>query len=196
MAIAAANAEVDKIGGTVLEWIQKMHAHSAAVAVRKQVDRDPDSVSMRGLLEVIAPSANLIAREEYLARAKSDRDPATDLGRLELEDRQQILGERFDNLAGVGAAHLTDAAVRADLTRLDVAAAQVRDFVRKTIAHRDRKWTVTPPTWAELNAAIDILEQLVRRYNELLDASHAPQLVPTYQYDWKAVFRIPWIDEK
>jgi hypothetical protein len=193
MAIAAANAEVDKIGGDVLEWIQKMHAHSAAVAVRKQIDKDTDSVSLLGLLQDIAPSAHVLTREDYLSRGGPTRNPATERGRDELDSWRHAMGQRFDQLAGVGATGLTEAAVREDLARLETVAAQVRDFVRKTIAHRDRKWKLSPPTWAELNSAIDTLERLVGRYNELLETGHSSLLVPTWQYDWKAVFRIPWL---
>jgi hypothetical protein len=193
MAIAAANPEVDELGGDVLEWIQKMHAHSGAVAIRKQIDRDRDSVSLRGLLETIAPFAHMLTREDYVSRGTPDLNPATERGRDELEVWRDDLDKRFDRLAGAGAKHVTEAAMREDLARLDSAAAQVRDFVRKTIVHRDRKWNISPPTWDELNGAIDTLDQLVGRYNELLDAGHASHLIPTWQYDWKAVFRIPWI---
>lgn len=118
MAIAAVNQEVDRIGGTVLEWIQKMHAHSAAVALRKQVDRSSDSGSLRGLL-AIGPRAVLLSREEYVSRVNDDTTPTSERECLELEERRDFMHQQFDELAGPGAARLTETAVLEDLARLD-----------------------------------------------------------------------------
>ena len=186
----AAFAEMD---GTVFEWLAKVHAHSAAVCVRKQVDNDSRSISLRRLLVAIAPKAALITRAEYVGRARVERDLGTREGRDELATWHQVLNERFDRLVGDGVPTLTQVDVERDLMRLDEAAQEVQTFVNKTIAHRDRKGIRVEATWEQLNDAVDLLEELVRRYNELLDAGQSPRLVPVWQYDWKAVFRIPWL---
>lgn len=191
--LEAGRERFEEMDGTLFRWIDKLHAHSAAVAVRKQVDPSSDSVCLRQLLQAIAPAAHLITRAAFVARAGSAPDGDDERVRWEFEERQRWLDERFDELVGRGAPHLTETVVRADLARLNDAAAQVRRFASKTIAHRDRKGIGIEATWEDLNGAIDTVEDLMQRYNELLDAGHARQLVPTYQYDWKAPLRVPWL---
>ncbi len=48
-------------------------------------------------------------------------------------------------------------------------------------------------TYAELNAAIDQIGDLVKKYASLLKAEVLWQLEPVIQYDWKAPFRQAWI---
>ena len=50
-------------------------------------------------------------------------------------------------------------------------------------------------TWDNLNGAIDTILRLLRKYNALLDAGEAPDPVPVYQYNWKAIFRVPWLPD-
>jgi hypothetical protein len=45
----------------------------------------------------------------------------------------------------------------------------------------------------ELDDAIDLLDQLYVKYHLLFHAAWMETLLPTRQYDWQAVFRIPWI---
>lgn len=196
VAIATANPALEELDGRFWLWLAKMHAHSAAVAVRKQVDRNPDTVSLRRLLEAIALDAHLLTRADYLARADDAADPTTERGRLHVEGLRDLLQDRFDGLAGSGKEHLEEDNVRADLARLETASERVKRFVNKTIAHRDRAGVDVTADWADLNGAIDTLMQIVRKYNELLDAARAPGIVPVYQHNWTAIFRIPWIQAR
>src|SRR5688500_10651486 len=64
---------------------------------------------------------------------------------------------------------------------------QIARWFHKSRRHaRSRAWRSSGGAGDAAQRQYDILEQLVRRYNELLDTSDAPQLVPTYHYDWKA----------
>jgi hypothetical protein len=188
-------AEMD---GTVFDWLRRMHVYSAVIAIRKQMENDPRSVSMLRLLQTIRPRAARLTRADYVARAGELPTNATERERLEHELRGEVLNERFDGLAGAGEQHVTEASVQRDIDQLLAAARALAPYVQWTIAHRDRRGigASTTTTWDDLNGAIDLLEQLVRRYNELLDAGHAPGLVPTWQHDWKAPLRIPWIAQR
>jgi hypothetical protein len=154
---------------------------------------DPDSASFHRLLEAIAEKPKVLTRSDYLARVKPSRDPATEQGAIEADVLRHDMNGRFDLLAGKGATHPSASDIRVDLAKLDAAATRLRRFVNKTIAHRDRRILREIPTWDDLNAAIDLLMGLIPKYNELLDAGQAPGLVPTWQYDWKAIFRVAWL---
>lgn len=184
-------AELD---GAIFLWLAKIHAASAAVAVRKQVDASSDTVCLRQLLEAIAPAAErVITRAAFVARAGPAPDDGDEQATWQHEQQRRWHERKFDELAGEKAHALAEAAVRSDLYRLAGAAAQVRRFVNKEIAHRDRKGVGVEATWEDLNGAIDVVEELTEKYNALLGYPHPPQLLATRIWDWRAVFRIPWL---
>lgn len=49
------------------------------------------------------------------------------------------------------------------------------------------------PTYEELNAAIDQLGDLLKKYTSLLKAEALAVVAPVHQYDWKAPFRVAWL---
>ena len=51
------------------------------------------------------------------------------------------------------------------------------------------------PTYAELDACIDLLERHVRQYALLLEQVALVEVVPVIQYDWKKPFRMAWIED-
>lgn len=186
--------------GMIFRLIDKWYAHAAAFAVRKQVDGSSLSVCLRQLLEAIAPSAHVITREGYQARVGAEPDAADERARWEFEERRDWADRRFDDLAGADAEQLTEQIVRSDLDRLAGASAQIRRLVNKTLAHRDRAALQrreeigidVTATWDDLNGAIDLVSELLDKYNDLLGAGLAPG-VPTYQWDWKEPLRVPWL---
>jgi hypothetical protein len=185
---------IEKLDTRAIAWMQRMYSHWAAVAVRKQVDRDTRTVSLRRLLSAIATRPNLVTRAEYVSRAKSNRDPSTEYGAMELEELRGFMHKSFDEFLGVGVDELTRDAVALDLAALDDAAGAIQHFVNNTVAHRNRTLRPTA-TWDELNGAIDTILRLLRKYNALLDAGEAPNPVPRYQYNWKAIFRVAWLPD-
>lgn len=175
-----------KMDGTIFVWLAKMHAYSAVIAVRKQLDPDPRSVSLRGLLMSMAPVAEVLTRTAFVARAgrrRRDEDERTQLKRREVRRWHE---EKFDELAAPGARVLTEAMVRRDLDRLDAASRRVKRFANSELAHRARpkkKGVKVQATWQELNGAIDTIEALVEKYNALLGFPQRPQLLASRIYD-------------
>src|SRR5262249_43857315 len=76
------------------------------------------------------------------------------------------------------------------------AAARLKGFVDKHVAHRDRRPMRRLPTYAELDDCIDVLGRLAKAYSLLLEQSALVEVVPVIQEDWKAPFRVPWIPPK
>ena len=184
-----------KMDGTIFVWLAKMHAHSAVIAIRKQLDPRQDSVSLRGLLTSIAPVAEVLTRAAFVARAGRRRAREDERSRLMRDELRRWHEEKFDELTAAGARALTEAMVRRDLDRLDAAARRVKRFANNEIAHRGRpqKGLKVQATWQELNRAIDTIEALVTKYNALLGFPHPPTLLASRVYDWRAPLRVPWL---
>jgi hypothetical protein len=97
--------------------------------------------------------------------------------------------------AGEVGDHLDPAIPASDLERLTSGAEKVEDYVDQYLAHRDARPSAGLPTFADLDAAIDMLGELYAKYGNLLTASVYPILVPAIQHPWLAVFRQPWMPE-
>jgi hypothetical protein len=83
--------------------------------------------------------------------------------------------------------------VLADIERLKTVAATTRKYVNKRIAHIDRKGAATVPTAPEIDAAVELIGELLQKYTLLLTGADLRLgiLVP---FDWTIVFTVPWID--
>lgn len=55
--------------------------------------------------------------------------------------------------------------------------------------------TVVVPTYQELNAALDELGELLKKYVSLFEATILATVAPVHQEDWKAPFRVAWIKD-
>ena len=109
----------------------------------------------------------------------------------------RILGERtFDQLSGEGQDIYPQEKIEADLQRLEEIDALHKEFIDRRIAHYDKVNRFgTLPTFQELYDAVDDMEKTVIKYHLLLKAETV-RLLPITQYDWKVIFRSPWLTEE
>lgn len=166
----------------LFDVLARNYAAAQTMAVRRQVDRDSHSVTMARLLGEIAEHPEVLSRERYV-------------GMFEW-GMQQIGDSQFDSWSGKGGAHVGVAMVEEDLDALRTVTNSIRDYVNKHVAHFDeRRASIEVPTFEDLDAAIDVLFDLYRKYGVMLTGSDhdVMELVP--QYDWLAPLRIPWIEE-
>lgn len=190
------NERLKKADSTFFDWLALNYSDAVVIGVRRQLDRDPRSVSLQLLLEDIAVTPELVSRRSFVSRFRGPRPTDTEAGRDERRQFRQIGNQRFDQLVGKGRRSLTPADVRRDLQRLEAAERTLRRFANKRVAHRDFAALRRLPTFAELHAAIDVLSDIVVRYLHLLGLDEAPRLLPTRQYRWQAIFEFPWAEPK
>lgn len=100
----------------------------------------------------------------------------------------------FDCLVGAGRTFITPAAPAKELANLEASTQRIRKYANKRIAHFDKSNFKNLPTYAELDDSLDYLEGLFKRHLLLFRAQAYTTIVPVWQYDWKQVFRRPWIE--
>jgi hypothetical protein len=146
------------------------------MGIRRQVDEDPRAASLARLLKEIRRAPGVVSRTRFVALYTI-----------------QEMGERaFDRLAGPGAQEIDPRQVQDDLSRLRRSTVGLERYATQRVAHLDQTASPSVPTYADLDAALDLPDELTRKYRGLLLAQ--PEgLVPTIVYDWKAIFREPWI---
>jgi hypothetical protein len=102
-----------------------------------------------------------------------------------------LADEHFNQFAAPQESHIDPLLVKADLTRLRDASKRWEDFADRR--HRDTTPSKELPTFDEVNAGIDLLNDLYIRYCLLFHACSVETLLPIYEGDWEAIFRVPWI---
>ena len=96
---------------------------------------------------------------------------------------------------GNGVQRVDAALVHGDLESFSKAASAetIKFFVNKRAAHWDEK--VDPRVrLGDVDEALNILQELVDKYTRLLTGSGSA-VGPALSPDWKAIFKIPWIDQ-
>jgi hypothetical protein len=173
------------------------YVSTQGAAVRRQLDRRADSLSLIRLLEDIGRNSELVTRDRHIA---AWHEQARDAGVGEADALCEQLRLRdangnFDRFAGAGRDTIDRALVRADVAELERAGEVVKGYVDEAIAHMALSPKNSVPTYRDLNAAMDRVAELVQKYASLLNAEYLWGFEPAIQQDWKAPFRQAWIVE-
>jgi hypothetical protein len=160
------------------------YGDSQAAAVRRQLDRTRGTVSLARLLEDIARHPEVMTRERHLAvwaDPQWTKEAQTNFDKFAVNRNADRIDVR---------------AVRRDMARLDAVGAVVKGHVDENVAHTALQPVSSLVTYADLNASMDEIGYLVKKYTSLLKAEIIWQLEPVIQGDWRAPFRQPWITEE
>ena len=106
----------------------------------------------------------------------------------ELQNRAH---HEFDRHVASGANHIDPTVVQTDLDALHKRTRDVERYGTKRVAHFDEKGPKNIPTFQELDDALDLIRALWIKYLFLLRALTYRE--PVWTYDWKVIFREPWI---
>jgi hypothetical protein len=166
---------------TFYKWMGSTYSASVSVGIRRQVDERRDSVSLLRLLSDMKRNPTALTRERH----RSLYSP---------ENLKVGLADRcFDKYSGTGKAHADANKIEADIEKLKTATAEVKHYVDKSVAHMNASRLTRIPKFRNVDFALNLLEGLLKKYLLLLHADAHTSILPVWQYDWKAIFREPWI---
>ena len=169
------------IGSTFYEWMGAAYATSMSVALRRQVDEDDRSISFINLLKRIRSHPQVLSRSRYTSLFRGVECP------------RNWPDKCFDGLVGEGHAHLQGDTVAGEISALKVQMRQIAKYVNKRVAHRDAQDFRPLPKFADIDAAVKHLDRLTVRYINLFRGISMNTTLPTWQYDWKEIFRHTWL---
>lgn len=141
------------IRSAFFDMLNDAYSHSAAMRVRRLVDKDNRTISLRKRLE-------------------------------ELKDYPELLDGK-----------VADFELASDRDELDRVTSKVKDYVDQFIAHHDRSPIAEVPFHRELNAAIELLICLLRKYYSVLAGADIDVIVH-YHEDPLAIFRFAWVEAR
>jgi hypothetical protein len=186
------NTRLQAAGGHMWDWIRLNYAASVLIRLRRQVDRQRNTINLKRLLLDISEHPEVITR----ARRRAFHRP------VESELVEQILDSTFTKLwvrqpdpDGSDNDHVDPEIIRADLAALEDATERVQDVANQSIAHRQR----VPPgnvTFKELDQAFDAIESTLQKYYALICGPALVGAEPAPQFDTYEVFTFPWIEPR
>jgi hypothetical protein len=181
--VIGANQKLQHTESIFFEWMVSVFAHSAAVGMRRQADLDDQSVSLHRLLVELQKYPHLVTREYHRNLYKNGSARV-----------QPLVDIAFDNYVGPGCTQLDPARIQKDIDLLGVASKKIHHYTDRIVAHYDQKGLKQPvPTFHDLSNCLLEMDELVLKYSELMKGEAKTTLLPTFMYDWKSIFRIPWI---
>ena len=152
------------------------------MAVRRQTDMHPDSISLCKLLYDMCLHSECLTSSHHEELYKNHNSP-DGFGR-----------EVFSKWCKEGETAINTEMIKEDSQTLNDNSALIKKSVNKHVAHHDKKGSDVLPTFDDLDRAIDTLGEIFNKYREIITGNPLDQLVPEIQGDdWLAPLRIPWI---
>lgn len=186
------NPRVLELGGDFYHWIVNSYIEAGSVAVRRQLDRDARTVSLRNMLRKLEQNHTSLTRESFQRLRTFSPDSLFHKPAI-----WQAVGVEFDNLFGHGWPHLDQGIVQADITLLETESAAIREQVNKEIAHTDRKGMKGPKaTGAIFEKCLNHLDEITVKYLYLVSGQNANTLRAQFAYDFEEVFTFPWLERQ
>ena len=165
-------------------YLARTYSSHALAGLRRQIKLHKDSISFVGLLDEIAKNPEELSRSYFDSLCSYPNGP--DLC-------QVIKMDDFAPYADASGAHVCPQMAKADRARLESAVKTHEAFADKRVAHWDKREPEVVPTFGELDDCIKLLDETYVKYHLLFHAESMDTLMPTYQYEWKSIFREPWL---
>jgi hypothetical protein len=103
----------------------------------------------------------------------------------------------YDRHVGENACELNVSAIHQEIESQKMASKKLHHYANRVIAHYDsRGLEQSTPKFTDITECLAVLEKLVLRYVLLLNGAWQDSLLPTFMYDWKRMFRVPWIPQE
>jgi hypothetical protein len=159
LAMLNANPAVAR-GGFGEYWLGSCYTASQLIGIRRETGADSQSIGIRRSLNSLASSPRMATRAWYRQQVAEHGHPEEDPDRL------------FNRFAGPAQPFIDSGLVRTDIAALEAVITRVNSYTSKTLAHRDDDISRGAPsvpdiTWGELDAAIDAVGNIHKKYYSL-----------------------------
>jgi hypothetical protein len=177
-------------GGFGEYWLGSCYTDSMLIGIRRETGDDARSIGILRSLSKLAGKPQIASRfwyEQEVRQRNQGRD-AENLAELD---------SGFNIFAAPGQPFIDAARVRQDIATLKAVIKRVNDYTNKTIAHRADDPRGVPAdsavTWGELDAALDAVGNIYKKYYRLRHAGEAfgiltplksPACVQMFQTAW------------
>lgn len=183
------NPKLQNTSSAFYDWMASTFVHSTVLSIRRQLDTDKNCISLLHFLTELQKYPELISRSYHCSLYT----------RLEYsaEFADRLANGTYDRHVGKNASALDVGVIQQEITSLKAVSERLHHFADRTVAHYDaRGLQQAIPKFDDLTECLNTIEELVLRYLLLLKGISQDSLLPTFQYDWKRVFRTQWLPEE
>lgn len=187
---------LQKVGGHIWEWIRNNYVAAAAMSLRRELDKQAGTRNLRHLLHEIKARPNIICRARYREMwsldglDKKTREFQAALREKTFNKFQLVKDPKNDALD-----HIDPKMIVGDIQNLDAQTDKVRTYVEQVFAHRTGQ-RPSNVTFDEFDAAVDAIQEKIKKYYLLIIQSSVSRFEPVPQFDIDAPFRFPWMPRK
>ncbi len=186
--IVKKSKDIQEIPSSFYGYFKNTYVSDIIMRIRRQIKTDSNSISLAGLLTDISKYPEILSRKYYKTLYKNKRI------------RTLVADEHFDRWSGKGkvsSSFISKKMVDDDLRNLRKSLKKCEKFADKRIAHIDKKKIKDIPSFKDASDCIDVLDKMCVKYKLIFHAASTSggTLMPTYQYDWKKIFKYPWISD-
>jgi hypothetical protein len=192
LAMLDANPKVAR-GGFGEYWLGSCYTDSLLIGIRRETGGDSGSIGLLRSLKALTSNPRMATRAWYVQQVRLGDHQGWDAWAL------ADLEAGFNRYAASGEPFIDPALVWQDITALEAVITHVNAYTSKTIAHRDddvrRGVSGAPPvTWAELDAALDAVGNMHRKYYRLCHPGESlGGLTPLISPSWIQMFGTAWM---
>jgi hypothetical protein len=165
-------------------WMMAAHVESAAIGIRRQIKLDDQSISLRRFLEELKAYPAIVSRTHHVELCTS----------MNANLPRSFHEHTFDRHVGAERDDVDPVVIQSEIDRIRAVASRIEHFADRRFAHYDSRGVAAPePTFNEIGDSLGAFEVIILQYKMLLDGVSTARLLPVFQYDWKGIFRHPWI---
>ncbi len=166
-------------------WMGRLFARDMLIRIRRQIDLRTNDISLARLLFEIAERPDVLnwKKFESLYRGSTVKFNAW-------SDFKKFYGWK----KYIRKKHINPAMVRSDLRKVKHEINKLKKYTDKKVAHWSNIPTRKILTFESLESPLKTMEKLMIKYQLIFNANNYSSLMPTFQYDWEAIFREPWIE--
>jgi hypothetical protein len=181
-AVVRDNPKLD-VNSRFMSFVWSSYFDKQVLVVRRQVQRNKQSISLVRLLHEVAEYGPHLTREAFV----------TSYTKPEFRDTWREGHRLFDTFAGRGGKHVSAVRVQADVARLVRLSRGLHYLSDKWLAHSDTRRRLPRLGFRQLDRSLDALYATWRRYHVLVrrgPINADPKFLAGS--DWQRVFDIPW----
>ncbi len=172
-----------RVNNHFLSWIADNYLYSAAMSLRRLLDRRSDTISLFKLFDALQSNSHLLTKANYMSRFLSDCSDSV------------LADICFASLAGSSDAEgLNLQTFKDQIGSVSVNWERMKDYIDKRIAHEARSPSGTLPTISDLDICINMVAEVIKIIIAFMTCRSIASFEAVAQYPWKEIFSFPWIE--
>jgi hypothetical protein len=171
-------------GAPFIDLIKRSYAAAAFMGIRRQLKVDDQSISLVRLLKQLAEGADQVTLDRY--------KELQDAGTAPWDWRKAALEELADES---NPSVISRQKVEADIARVRQINERIEELADRVVAHHDKRGSEAKVSFDDLRGSIGAFDQIVQKYIVLFTGNSysGETLKANVAWDWKKIFRTPWI---